>query len=206
MPLRKSLFALVFSLFALGQLLAGPVVEIETSMGKIVAELNDAKAPKTVANFLKYVESGHYNGVVFHRVIDNFMIQTGGFALLEGGKIEQKEVGDSVENEANNGLGNEFGTLAMARTRDPHSASAQFFINLKDNAFLNHTAPTQSGWGYAVFGKVIEGEDVVKAIGKVATGTRTLHARLGSQVSARPFDDVPQEDVVIKSVKLRAAG
>ena len=150
--------------------------------GDIVLELDDAKAPKSVANFLDYVRKGHYDRTVFHRVIDGFMIQGGGF---EPG-MTQKPTGAPIENEANNGLKNDNYTVAMARTSAPHSATAQFFINVKDNDFLNFTAPTAQGWGYAVFGKVVEGKDVVDKIRKVATGSRGGHG------------DVPKEDVVIE--------
>ncbi|HMS06894.1 MAG TPA: peptidylprolyl isomerase [Burkholderiaceae bacterium] len=150
--------------------------------GDIVLELDDAKAPKSVANFLDYVRKGHYDRTVFHRVIDGFMIQGGGF---EPG-MTQKPTGAPIENEANNGLKNDNYTVAMARTSAPHSATAQFFINVKNNDFLNFTAPTAQGWGYAVFGKVVEGKDVVDKIRKVATGSRGGHG------------DVPKEDVVIE--------
>ena len=157
-------------------------VKLQTSQGDIVIELNAAKAPKTTENFLNYVRDGFYDGTVFHRVINNFMIQGGGF---EPG-MKQKRTGDPIENEANNGLKNERYTIAMARTSDPHSATAQFFINVADNDFLNHTAPTSNGWGYAVFGKVVEGTEVVDAIKAVKTGSRGFH------------QDVPTEDVVIE--------
>ena len=157
-------------------------VTMTTSKGAIVLELDADKAPKTVANFLAYVKAGHYDGTVFHRVIKGFMIQGGGF---EPG-MNQKPTNAPVENEADNGLKNLVGTIAMARTSDPHSASAQFFINTADNGFLDHTAKNDRGWGYAVFGKVVEGLDVVRAIEGVATG------RSG------PYGDVPVEDVVIQ--------
>ena len=150
--------------------------------GVVTIELDEAKAPKTVANFLNYVKKGHYDGTIFNRVIDGFMVQGGGFAP----GMTQKPADETLENEANNGLKNDHYTVAMARTQAPHSASAQFFINTADNAFLNHTAPTASGWGYAVFGKVVEGKEVVDAIGKVKTGRKGFH------------DDVPQADVVIE--------
>lgn len=162
------------------------MVTLKTSAGDITLELNAEKAPTTVANFLAYAEAGHYNGVIFHRVIPNFMIQGGGF---EPG-MRQKPTNTPIKNEANNGLLNEKYTVAMARTGDPHSASAQFFINTKNNEFLNFSSETQQGWGYAVFGKVVAGQDVVDAIELVDTG------RSG------PFADVPLEDVVIESVVL----
>ena len=150
--------------------------------GVITLELNDQKAPKTVANFVNYVKKGHYDGTIFHRVIDGFMIQGGGFTA----GMNQKPTDAPIENEANNGLKNEKYSVAMARTQAPHSASAQFFINVADNAFLNHTAPTAQGWGYAVFGKVVGGQDVVDRLKAVKTGRRGFH------------DDVPMEDVVLE--------
>jgi len=158
------------------------MVELHTNHGVIKLELNAEKAPKTVANFLAYVKKGHYDGTVFHRVIDGFMIQGGGF---EAG-MKQKPTDEPIENEANNGLKNERGSIAMARTNDPHSASAQFFINVADNDFLNHSSPTPQGWGYAVFGKVVEGQDVVDKIKAVKTGSKGFH------------QDVPNDDVVIE--------
>ena len=143
---------------------------MKTTQGDIKIELDAEKAPNTVANFMKYVESGHYSNTIFHRVIDNFMIQGGGFTA----NMAQKNAPHTVDNEANNGLKNDRGTIAMARTSDPHSAGAQFFINVKDNGFLNFSAPTQQGWGYCVFGKVIEGMDVVDAIKGVATGRQDI--------------------------------
>ena len=137
-----------------------PRVALHTNMGDIVIELYEDKAPKSVANFLQYVRDGHYDGTIFHRVIENFMVQGGGFT----GDLQQKSTRAPIENEANNGLSNQRGTVAMARTNQPHSASAQFFINVADNAFLNHTAPTAQGWGYAVFGKVVGGKEVVDKI------------------------------------------
>jgi peptidyl-prolyl cis-trans isomerase B (cyclophilin B) len=165
-----------------------PSVLLKTNHGDITLELDAAKAPKSVANFLAYVKSGHYDGTIFHRVIDNFMIQGGG--MTEG--MKQKSTLDQIENEANNGLKNERGTIAMARTSDPHSATAQFFINVNDNDFLNHTAPTPQGWGYAVFGKVSNGMDVVDKIKKVKTGNAGYH------------QDVPTEDVVIEKASVIA--
>ena len=161
---------------------AAPRVKLVTSMGDIVLELNSAKAPKTVANFLAYVAKGHYDNTVFHRVIPGFMIQGGGF---EPG-MKQKPTDAPVDNEANNGLKNDNYTVAMARTQAPHSATAQFFINVADNGFLNHTAPSMQGWGYAVFGKVVSGQDVVDRIKAVPTGSKAGHG------------DVPTKDVVIE--------
>ncbi|MBU3575687.1 peptidylprolyl isomerase [Polynucleobacter sp. UK-Mo-2m-Kol15] len=157
-------------------------VLLKTNKGDITLTLDATKAPKTVANFLQYAKSGHYDGTIFHRVIDNFMIQGGGMTA----GLKEKTAGTKIENEANNGLKNERGTVAMARTSDPHSATAQFFINVNDNDFLNHTAPNAQGWGYAVFGKVTDGLDVVDAIRKVKTGNAGFH------------QDVPVEDVVIE--------
>lgn len=167
-----------------------PKVALDTSMGKIVLELNSDKAPKTVENFLGYVDDGFYNGTLFHRVIRDFMIQGGGF----GEDHQQKQAGAPIRNEANNGLRNNRGTIAMARTQDPHSATAQFFINTVDNRSLDHSSESRDGWGYTVFGKVIEGMDVVDAIGKTATATRLLNRY--------PVPDVPVMPVVIKSATL----
>jgi peptidyl-prolyl cis-trans isomerase B (cyclophilin B) len=166
----------------------GKQVELQTTMGTIRLELDEEKAPESARNFIANVESGHYDGTVFHRVIRDFMVQGGGFAP----GMKQKPTGGTITNEANNGLKNDRYTVAMARTSDPHSASAQFFINSADNAFLNHKAPTPSGWGYAVFGKVVEGTDVVDAIQQVKTGNRGGHG------------DVPLEDVVITSARVVA--
>lgn len=160
---------------------AHPRVKLETNKGTIVLELDMEKAPVTTENFLSYVKDGFYNGVIFHRVIKRFMIQGGGF---EPG-LKQKETKAPIKNEADNGLANNKYTIAMARTSDPHSASAQFFINTNDNDFLNFTAPTPQGWGYAVFGKVVEGTDIVDAIEGVRTGSRGFH------------QDVPVEDVIV---------
>jgi peptidyl-prolyl cis-trans isomerase B (cyclophilin B) len=156
-------------------------VTLETTLGNIVIELDEAKAPETVKNFLSYVNDGFYDGTIFHRVIPNFMIQGGGF--MPG--LVQKRTEDPIKNEADNGLANDRGTIAMARTNDPHSATAQFFINHKDNTFLNHTAPTGPGWGYCVFGKVSDGMDTVDAIAAVSTGNDSGHA------------DVPVETITI---------
>jgi peptidyl-prolyl cis-trans isomerase B (cyclophilin B) len=164
-------------------------VELITSAGTIRLELDDVKAPKTVANFLAYVHSGHYEGTVFHRVIKRFMIQGGGMTA----DMQQKSTRDTIPNEANNGLKNDKYTIAMARTNAPHSASAQFFINAADNDFLNFKSETPSGWGYAVFGKVVAGSEVVDAIEKVRTGRKGYH------------DDVPLEPITItKAVEITA--
>lgn len=163
--------------------MSNPKVELHIAgHGVITLELDAAKAPKTVANFLSYVNKGHYSNTVFHRVIPGFMVQGGGFEV----GMKQKPTDGEIENEANNGLKNDNYTVAMARTNAPHSASAQFFINVSDNGFLNHTSPTPSGWGYAVFGKVISGTEVVDKIKTVKTGRKGFH------------DDVPLEDVVIE--------
>jgi peptidyl-prolyl cis-trans isomerase B (cyclophilin B) len=148
-----------------------PLVKLETSMGEITLELYPDKAPKTVANFLQYVKDGFYNGTIFHRVINGFMIQGGGFDA----QMNQKPTRTPIPNEADNGLGNDAYTIAMARTSDPDSATAQFFINVADNRALNHTAKTPQGWGYAVFGKVVKGQDVVDKIKAVATTTKGMH-------------------------------
>jgi peptidyl-prolyl cis-trans isomerase B (cyclophilin B) len=161
-------------------------VLLKTNKGDITLTLDAAKAPKTVANFLQYVKNGHYDDTIFHRVIDNFMIQGGGMTA----DLKEKSSGAQIENEANNGLMNDRGTVAMARTSDPHSATAQFFINVNDNGFLNHTAPNAQGWGYAVFGKVTNGLDVVDAIRKVKTGNAGFH------------QDVPAEDIVIEKASV----
>ncbi|ABE31332.1 MULTISPECIES: peptidylprolyl isomerase [Burkholderiaceae] len=158
------------------------MVELHTNHGVIKLELDAEKAPKSVENFLNYVKAGHYDNTVFHRVIDGFMIQGGGF---EPG-MKQKPTAEPITNEANNGLKNVNGSIAMARTNDPHSATAQFFINVNDNDFLNHSSPTPQGWGYAVFGKVVEGMDIVEKIKKVKTGSKGFH------------QDVPADDVVIE--------
>ena len=164
-----------------------PKVELHIAGGGVITlELDEQKAPKTVANFLAYVKKGHYDGTIFHRVIDGFMVQGGGFAP----GMTQKPTDAPVENEANNGLKNAKYTVAMARTNQPHSASAQFFINVGDNDFLDHSAPTPQGWGYCVFGRVVEGKDVVDRIKKVQTGRRGMH------------DDVPVQDVVIEKAEV----
>jgi cyclophilin family peptidyl-prolyl cis-trans isomerase len=163
-----------------GALAADPQVDVKTNVGTIRLELYPTKAPKTVENFLQYVKDGHYDGTIFHRVIDGFMIQGGGI----GSNMKEKQTRKPVENEAKNGLKNDVGSIAMARTSAPHSASAQFFINVKNNDFLNY--PGQDGWGYAVFGKVVSGLDVVMKIAKTPTGP----------------NDVPRQPVVIESMAL----
>lgn len=162
------------------------MIKLHTSLGVITLELDAEKAPKTVKNFIDYVESGHYNGTIFHRVIDGFMVQGGGMTP----DMQQKPTRDTIENEANNGLKNERGTIAMARTQAPHSASAQFFINVADNEFLNYRSSDLQGWGYCVFGKVVEGMDVVDKIRAVKTGRRGF------------FQDVPNEDVIIERAEV----
>lgn len=159
-----------------------PKVQFDTNKGTIVIELNQEKAPVTVENFLSYVKSGFYDGVIFHRVIPNFMIQGGGFTP----DMQQKSTQENIENEANNGLKNTKGSIAMARTSAPHSASSQFFINVKDNSFLDFTSETPQGWGYAVFGQVIDGIEVVETIENVTTGI------------VGPYSDVPKEAVIIE--------
>lgn len=161
-----------------------PHVRLTTNLGVIELELDARRAPKTVANFLQYVDSGFYNGTIFHRVIPGFMIQGGG--MLPG--MKEKPTRASIANEADNGLKNSAGTIAMARTSDPHSASAQFFINTVDNAFLDHRGKTQQGWGYAVFGKVTKGMDVVRKIEAVPTGNAGMH------------QNVPKQDVVLQGM------
>lgn len=162
------------------------MIKLTTNFGVISIELDHNKAPKTAANFEQYVKEGFYDGTIFHRVIDNFMIQGGGFDQ----NMQQKPTHEPIENEAKNGLKNDRYTIAMARTMQPHSASSQFFINVKDNDFLNHTAPDMHGWGYAVFGKVVEGQDVVDKIKTVKTGNRAGH------------QDVPIENVIIEKAEI----
>jgi peptidyl-prolyl cis-trans isomerase B (cyclophilin B) len=169
--------------------MSNPKVQLHiANLGSITVELDAEKAPKSAANFLHYVNKGHYDGTVFHRVIPGFMVQGGGFAV----GMKQKPTDEAIENEANNGLKNDHYTLAMARTSAPHSATAQFFINTADNDVLTHSAPTPSGWGYAVFGKVIEGTEVVDRIAASPTGRRGFH------------DDVPEQDVVIEKAQVLA--
>lgn len=163
-----------------------PKVKLTTSLGAIVIQLNAEKAPVSTANFLQYVNEGFYNGTIFHRIIKDFMAQGGGFDT----GFKQKATHDPIKNEADNGLTNKRGSIAMARTPDPNSATAQFFINYRDNAFLNHTSPTPSGWGYAVFGEVVEGMDVVDAMANQPTGSRGGH------------QDVPKTDIVIEKAEV----
>jgi peptidyl-prolyl cis-trans isomerase B (cyclophilin B) len=167
-----------------------PVAHIlmTTTVGAMTLELDADNAPKTVENFLSYVSNGFYDGTIFHRVINNFMVQGGGFTA----DMEQKATEAPIENEANNGLKNAYGTIAMARTQDPHSATAQFFINVQDNDFLNHTGENMQGWGYAVFGKVTDGEEVLDKIRCVQTGSQAGH------------QDVPVEPIIIESVTVIA--
>ena len=188
--MNKPLIILILSLFlaisgyALGKNMKNPQVELKTNLGPITIELYPDKAPKTVENFLQYVDSGFYNGTIFHRVIKGFMIQGGGFDR----SYRQKPTSAPIKNEANNGLKNEIGTLAMARTNDPDSATAQFFINVANNQFLNFTAPNIQGYGYCVFGKVVKGMDIVNQIAAKSTGP------------GGPFPtDVPQQQIVIES-------
>ena len=179
----KTLFAMA-ALTISTVALAAPSVEMQTSAGKMVIELNAEKAPGTVSNFLKYAKEGHYNGTIFHRVIDGFMIQGGGFTA----DMNEKKAGAPIQNEAKNGLKNQRGTIAMARRPDPHSATAQFFINHKDNSMLDY--PGHDGWGYAVFGKVTQGLDIVDKIAKVPTGNSGMH------------QNVPTQPIIIQSVKV----
>ncbi len=162
-------------------------IKFTTNQGDIILELDAEKAPNTVKNFVVYVEEGFYDGVIFHRIIPNFMAQGGGFTA----DFKQKSTNDAIENEADNGLKNDRGTIAMARTGEPHSATGQFFINLGDNGFLNHTSKTQSGWGYAVFGKVTEGMDVVDKMAAIPTGSGGMFPT-----------DVPQEEVIIEKAEV----
>lgn len=181
----KMLFSL-FLLLSCSSLFANTTVVLDTNFGKIEVELDEAKAPNTVKNFLTYVDARFYDNTIFHRVIDNFMIQGGGFLPDMKEKTNKKS---PIRNEANNGLKNEAGTIAMARTSDPHSATAQFFINVSNNDFLNFKSETESGWGYAVFGKVTNGMHVVNRIKKVKTGNMAGHA------------NVPMDQVIIKSIR-----
>lgn len=162
------------------------MIKLHTNHGVITLKLFADEAPETAANFIQYVKDGHYDNTIFHRVISNFIIQGGGFDT----DMQQKSTRATIKNEANNGLSNKKGTIAMARTMEPHSASAQFFINVQDNDFLDHTAPTTQGWGYTVFGEVVDGMDVVEAIKGVATTSRNGH------------QDVPREDVIIEKAEI----
>ncbi len=185
----KSIFVLLTALTLIGSAFAqNPRVEMKTNRGLIQIELYQDKAPKTVANFLQYAKEGYYTGTLFHRVIDNFMVQGGGFDK----DMREKRTRGPIENEATNQLKNEFGTLAMARTSAPHSASAQFFINLKHNEFLNFREPTTQGFGYAVFGRVVQGMDIVAAIAKMRTGRAGTHS------------DVPIEPIIIEAITVIA--
>ncbi len=191
-PFYRLLLGLFIALGPLASQAEGPspagdskmTVEMQTNHGTIMLELDADRAPKTVENFIQYAKEGYYDGTVFHRVIPGFMIQGGGFEV----GMNQKPTRDPVKNEADNGLKNETGTIARKRTNDPHSATAQFFINVKDNSFLNHSSPSPQGWGYCVFGRVTDGMDVVQAIEKVATGNKGFH------------QDVPVTDVIIEKV------
>lgn len=161
------------------------MIKLHTNHGVITLKMFADKAPETVANFIQYVKDGHYDNTIFHRVISNFMIQGGGFDV----NMKELKTRDSIKNEANNGVSNTLGTVAMARTMEPHSASAQFFINVNDNEFLDHSAPTTQGWGYAVFGEVVDGLDVVAAIKNVRTGSKNGH------------QDVPFDNVIIEKAE-----
>ena len=184
--IRQILAFLACGLCTIAAHAASPHVELKTNIGDIVLELNDELAPKTVANFLRYVRDGHYNGTVFHRVIEGFMIQGGGMDET----LKEKPARAPIENEAANGLKNEIGTVAMARTSDPHSATAQFFINVANNDFLDFRAPDQRNWGYAVFGKVVKGMDIVQKIENRPTQARGMH------------ENVPVSTVVIESARI----
>ena len=185
--MKRTLISIIIVLALVFAAIAGdnPKIEMDTTKGKIILELYADKAPKTVKNFLAYVDTGFYDGTLFHRVIPNFMIQGGGFSA----DMKRKDARAPIDNEADNGLLNERGTIAMARTSNPHSATAQFFINTKNNDFLNHKGKSSQGWGYAVFGRVVEGMDVVDAISGVKTGTRG------------PFRNVPTDPIVITGAK-----
>jgi len=183
----KTLVAVLALLVSLAAAAADPQVEIKTSLGDIVVELDPARAPLTVENFLQYVKARHYDGTLFHRVMPGFMIQGGGFTP----DFQEKPTGKPVRNEASNGVPNTVGTIAMARTNEPHSATAQFFINVADNRMLNFRFPTIEGYGYAVFGKVVKGMDVVDRIVKVPTGP-----------GPAPHQNVPVKPVIIKSIRV----
>ena len=181
----STVFAIICFFTLTGYAMSNPIVEMKTNYGTVTMELFADKAPKTVENFLRYVDEQFYDETIFHRVIDGFMIQGGGFDVT----FNQKGTHAPIENEADNGVANAEGTIAMARTGDPHSATGQFFINLKNNTFLNHTGQNPHGWGYAVFGKVTDGMDVVNTIKGVDTGVRSMHA------------DVPKQDVLIEQIR-----
>jgi peptidyl-prolyl cis-trans isomerase A (cyclophilin A) len=185
--MKQLLIAVALAFNAIAVSAAHPVVEMKTSLGSIVVELYEDKAPKSVENFLEYVKSGFYNGTIFHRVIDGFMVQGGGFTE----KMEQKPTRAPIQNEAKNGVKNEPGTLAMARTGDPHSATAQFFVNLVNNPMLDY--PSRDGWGYAVFGKVTTGFDIVQKMAKVETKSAGLH------------ENVPVKPIIIESARVVSA-
>jgi peptidyl-prolyl cis-trans isomerase B (cyclophilin B) len=187
--LKTLLFAFALSVSSIATA-ANPQVELRTSMGPIVIELEADKAPQTVENFLQYVKGGHYDGTIFHRVIPGFMVQGGGMTP----DMREKQTRGPIKNEASNGVRNTAGTVAMARTGDPHSATAQFFINVADNGFLDFRGPTQQGYGYAVFGKVVKGMDVVNRITQVPTGTKPPHS------------DVPLKPVVIERAQIVGGG
>lgn len=198
--LKTLVFSLLISLPAMTKAAKNPKVEFITNKGKFVVELDQKKAPKTVANFLKYVKEGYYNGTAFHRVIGNFAIQGGGFEVKDG-KLKQKKTGKPVVNEASNGLKNTVGTIAMARTRDPHSATAQFYINVADNVALNYSSEIKMG--YTVFGKVLKGMDTVNKIKTTPTARISVMplSGNGSHVDAT-FSDVPKENIVITKVQI----
>lgn len=189
--IRRTITAAVIGVFSLFSFITyaetmNPKVKLSTTMGDITLELDAEKAPLTVENFVNYVKTGHYDGLIFHRIIKGFMVQGGG---MEPGMKERATL-SSIQNEADNGLKNDKGTIAMARTNDPHSATGQFFINLVDNDFLNHKSKDMMGWGYAVFGKVTEGIEVVEEMGGVATGNNMGHG------------DVPLEDIVLTKAEI----
>lgn len=184
--MKQTLGLLLIMIMTVGAVWAQPLVEMKTSLGNIRIELDAEQAPQTVENFLTYVDNDFYDGTIFHRVIDGFMIQGGGFTP----DLVRKQTRPPIMNEADNGLRNTIGTIAMARTMDPHSATAQFFINVENNGFLDHTAKNAEGWGYCVFGKVIEGMDTVNAIRAVRTTMRAGH------------QDVPADDVVIEKAEV----
>ena len=191
MSLFRTAIAAVCLIVSTAVMAAAPQVELKTSAGTVVIELYPDKAPKTVENFLQYAKDGFYDGTIFHRVIDGFMIQGGGFT----GDFKQKQARAPIRNEAETGLKNTIGTIAMARTSDPHSATAQFFINVADNAMLDFKFPTEQGYGYCAFGKVVKGMDIVERIAKVATGP-----------GPAPHRDVPVKPIVIESVRVLDTG